>query len=122
MKAYASIDEYIATFPKTVQEKLQKIKKLIQDTAPEATEDFKYGMPTFRLLDRNLVHFAAYENHIGFYPTPSGVLEFEKMTDKYETSKGAIQFPIDDPIPYDLIEKVVKFRVDEVVKNQVGKK
>lgn len=107
------IDSYIKTFPKDVQSILQKIRQLIQNTAPEATEAISYGMPTFKLNGKNLVHFAAWKNHIGFYATPSGNAAFKKELSVYKGAKGSVQFPIDEPIPYTLIEKIVKFRVKE---------
>jgi len=107
-----TIDEYIAHFPKEVQKKLKEIKKLIRKEAPGATEALKYGIPTF-VLNGNLVHFAAYKNHIGFYPAPSGLSAFKKEIAKYKSSKGAVQFSLDEPLPLTLISKIVKFRVKE---------
>jgi uncharacterized protein YdhG (YjbR/CyaY superfamily) len=113
-KTAANIDEFIAGFPAEVQDILRKFRQLIGDLAPGAVEAMAYGMPTFRLKGKNLVHFSTFTNHIGFYPTPSGVVTFEKELVGYKTSKGAIQFPMNRPIPYDLVEKIVKFRVAEV--------
>ncbi|MGL4669647.1 MAG: iron chaperone [Methanobacteriaceae archaeon] len=107
-----SIDEYISKNPEDIQKILKKIRKTIQEAAPEATEKISYGMPTF-YLNKNLVHFAANKKHIGLYPTASGVEKFKKELEKYKTSKGAIQFQYSEPIPYDLIKKIVKFRVQE---------
>lgn len=107
-----NIDEYIAQFPDEIQEKLQKIRKVVQEAAPGATEKMSYQMPTFYLYG-NLVHFAAFKNHIGFYPTPSGITTFDKELAPYKRAKGSVQFPIDQPIPYDLIDKIVRFRVLE---------
>lgn len=107
-----SIDEYIENFPKDVQTILQKIRSTIQKEVPEATERISYAMPTFA-LNGNLVHFAAYAKHIGFYALPSGNLAFQKEISKYKFGKGSIQFPLDEPIPYVLIKKIVKFRVSE---------
>lgn len=107
-----NIDEYIAKFPIEVQEKLQKIRKIVRDAAPEATEKISYQMPTFYLYG-NLVHFAAYKKHIGFYPTPSGITSFDEELAPYKRAKGSVIFPLDKPIPYDLIDKIVRFRVDE---------
>ncbi|NTV22511.1 MAG: hypothetical protein HGB03_03020 [Candidatus Yonathbacteria bacterium] len=109
---YADIDAYIAAFPSNIQTILKKIRRTIQKAAPRAEEKIAYGMPTFT-LNGNLVHFAAFTYHIGFYPTPSAIKKFEKELSLYKTSKGAIQFPIEKPIPYDLIEKIVAFRVTE---------
>lgn len=104
-----SIDEYIAGFPEDIKGILQEIRTLIQKTIPEATEKISYGMPTF-YLNGNLVHFAAYKNHIGFYPTPSGLEAFKEEVSKYKHSKGAVQFPIDKPMPLELIVQIVKYR------------
>lgn len=106
------VDNYIADFPEDVREILAKLRKLIREAAPQAEEMIKYGVPTFR-LNGNLVHYAAYKKHIGFYPTPSGINAFEKDLEPYELSKGTVRFPLDKPIPYELIEKIVKFRVKE---------
>ena len=105
-----NIDSYIAEFPIKVQKSLKQLRKLIQNLVPTATEDIKYGMPTF-VLQGNLVHFAAYQNHIGFYPTPAVIVHFEKRLSPFQTSKGAIQFPIDEPLPFELIEQMVIYRL-----------
>ena len=105
-----SIDAYIANFPEEVQEILEKIRNIIRTAAPEAEETIKYGIPTFTLKG-NLVHFAAYKHHIGFYPYPSGVEKFKDELSAYEGAKGSVKFPLDKPIPYDLIAKIVAFRV-----------
>jgi len=110
---YKSIDEYIRTFNPEIQEILQNIRKIIQSAAPEAVEAISYQMPTFKLNGKNLVHFAGYKHHIGFYPTPHGMTAFDAELSKYKHAKGSVQFPLDEPIPYDLIEKIVKFRVEE---------
>ena len=115
MRAYKTIDEYIQTFPKEIQKILEKIRKLIQKIVPEAKEAISYQMPTFKLNGKNLVHFAAWKNHIGFYPTPSGIKSFEKEIAKYERAKGSIQFPLDKPIPYDFIKRIVLFRKREMI-------
>jgi uncharacterized protein YdhG (YjbR/CyaY superfamily) len=107
-----SIDAYIATFPKDVQRKLQELREVIREEAPGAEEAISYGMPTFK-LHGNLVHFAAYEGHIGFYPTPSAMAAFEDRLSPYKRSKGAVQFPIDRPIPLDIVREMVRFRVRE---------
>lgn len=109
---FKSIDEYIAAQPKTVQPALQRIRSEIALVAPDATEKISYQMPTF-YLNGNLVHFAAFEHHIGFYPTASGVKAFQGDLSGYKYAKGSIQFPIDRPVPLRLIRKIVKFRVDE---------
>ncbi len=110
-----TIDEYIAQFPEDIQTILKKIRMIIQNEAPDATEAISYQMPTFK-LNGNLVHFAAYKNHIGFYPNPSGITPFNEELKNYKTSKGAIQFQLNEPIPYVLIEKIVKYRVKENTK------
>jgi uncharacterized protein YdhG (YjbR/CyaY superfamily) len=95
-----------------VQTILEKIRKTIRDAAPEAQETINYQIPTFTLYG-NLVHFAAFKKHIGFYPTPSGIAQFEAELSVYEKAKGSVQFPLDQPIPYDLIRRIVEFRVEE---------
>jgi uncharacterized protein YdhG (YjbR/CyaY superfamily) len=111
-KRFETIDEYIATFPKNVQDILEEMKKVIKESAPESEETISYGMPTFKFRG-NLVHFAAYKNHIGFYPTPSAIEAFKEDLSPYKSSKGAVQFPIDKPIPFELVKKIVIFRVEE---------
>ena len=105
-----NIDEYIAGFPEDVQLILQRIRVIIHEAAPEAGETINYGIPTFT-LNGNLVHFAAFKKHIGFYPTPSGIEKFKNELSVYEGAKGSVQFPLDQPIPYDLIREIVLFRV-----------
>jgi uncharacterized protein YdhG (YjbR/CyaY superfamily) len=117
----SSIDEYISVFPLKTQVQLQKIRKTIHDTAPDAEEKISYAMPAFS-LNGMLVYFAGYENHLGFYPTASGIKNFQKEISKYKNSKGAIQFPVDKPIPVGLIKKIVKFRVKENLAKQTLKK
>lgn len=106
------IDKYIANFPNEVQEILEKIRATIREAAPDAEETISYQMPTFR-LNGNLVHFAAYKKHIGFYPAPSGIEKFKKELAAYQSAKGSVQFPLDRPIPYELIGKIVTFRARE---------
>ncbi len=118
-KQFETIDEYIATFPEPVQKTLKKLRQTIKDSAPEAKETVSYQMPAFK-LNGILVYFAVFKNHIGFYPTASGVSNFEKELTQYETSKGTIKFPIDKPIPLDLIRRIVTFRVKENMKKQKG--
>ena len=107
-----TIDEYIAGFPKDVQAILQKIRGIIRKVAPDAEEAIKYQIPTF-VLNGNLVHFAAFQKHIGLYPTPSGIEEFRDELSVYKSAKGSVQFPLDAPVPFSLITKIVKFRVKE---------
>lgn len=104
------IDTYILQFPKNVQEILSNIRTIIKDNAPDAIELISYGMPGYKTNKKPLVYFAAYKNHIGFYATPSGHIEFQEELSKYKQGKGSVQFPLDQPIPYDLIERIVKFR------------
>jgi uncharacterized protein YdhG (YjbR/CyaY superfamily) len=111
-KGFKTIDEYIATFPKNVQTILQELRQVIRDCSPEAKEAISYQIPTFK-LNGNLVHFAAYKNHIGFYPTSSGIEAFKEKLGKYEISKGTVRFPINEPIPFELIKEMVRFRVKE---------
>ena len=106
------IDQYIATFPDDIQERLQKLRSTISKAAPEAEETINYQMPTFKLKG-NLVHFAGYKNHIGFYPAPSGIAHFKKELSAYKNAKGSVQFPHTQAIPYDLISKILAFRVME---------
>jgi uncharacterized protein YdhG (YjbR/CyaY superfamily) len=110
--ALTNIDEYIANFPKDIQVILKKVRATIKKAAPKAEEAIKYQMPTF-VLEGNLVHFAAFKNHIGFYPTPSGIEKFKKELSIYEGAKGSVQFPLGQPIPYELIGKITTFRVQE---------
>jgi uncharacterized protein YdhG (YjbR/CyaY superfamily) len=105
-----NIDEYIEQFPKEIQKLLTEMRITIQKAAPKAEEAIKYAMPTFT-LHGNLVHFAAFKNHIGFYPAPQGIEEFKNELSKYKGSKGAVQFPLDTPLPLALVSKIVKFRV-----------
>lgn len=110
-----NIDEYISQFPKEIQVLLNSVRQTIKKAAPQAEEAIKYQMPTF-ILNGNLVHFAAYKNHIGFYPTPSGIEAFQKEFTSYNFSKGAVQFPINEKLPLSLISRIVKFRVEESAK------
>ncbi|HTF20595.1 MAG TPA: DUF1801 domain-containing protein [Chryseolinea sp.] len=110
--AATTIDEFIAAYPPAVQDKLRKLRDTIRKAAPAAAEAIKYGIPTF-VLNGNLVHFAGYEHHIGFYPAPSGILEFRKELAAYESAKGSVRFPLDKPLPLSLVAQIVKFRVAE---------
>lgn len=114
-KNFTSIDEYIHVFPLEVQKKLKELRDVIKAAAPEAEEKISYQMPTF-YLNGNLVHFAAYKNHIGFYPSPSGIEAFQLELSVYKGAKGSVQFPIEKPLPYELIRKIVRFRVEENMK------
>lgn len=105
-----TIDEYIAQFPEDVQEILAKIRAVVREAAPQAVEKISYQMPTF-YLNGNLVHFAAFKHHIGFYPAPTGIEEFKEELSAYKGAKGSVQFPLDRPMPYALIRRIVEFRV-----------
>jgi uncharacterized protein YdhG (YjbR/CyaY superfamily) len=117
---FYTIDEYIAQFSLEIQEILNTLRKVIKESAPNATEKISYQMPTF-FLHKNLVHFAACKNHIGFYPTPSGIEAFKEELSGYKGSKGSIQFPLNKPMPYELISKIVQYRVAENIKKAEGK-
>lgn len=106
-----SIDEYIAEFPPETQKILERIRQVIRQAAPEATETISYAIPTFDLHGKHLVHFAGYEHHIGFYPTPNGAEAFKDELATYKGGKGSVQFPIDHPMPDDLIRRIVLYRV-----------
>lgn len=112
---FTSIDEYIATFPEDIQKILQDIRAAVHVAAPDATEKISYQMPTF-YLNGNLVHFAAFKHHIGFYPTPNGIASFERELSKYPRAKGSVQFPLNQPMPLKLIARIVKYRVAENLK------
>lgn len=116
----SSIDQYIQKFPKEIQTILSAMRSTIQRAAPQAIEKISYQIPTF-FLNGNLVHFAALKNHIGFYPTPSGITAFADELKGYKQAKGSIQFPIDKPLPHELIRRIVEFRVMENLK-KTGKK
>ncbi|KTD85892.1 iron chaperone [Paenibacillus etheri] len=118
---YESIDDYISKFPLEIQEMLSTIRKVIKEAAPEAKEKISYQMPTFE-LHGNLVHFAVFKNHIGFYPTPNGIDAFREELSVYKGAKGSVQFPLNQPMPYELISKIVKFRVAENIKKAEDKR
>ena len=108
-----NIDDYIADFPADVQEVLQKIRITIKKAAPRAEEAISYKIPTFNLKGQYLIYFAAYKKHIGLYPVPSGDEEFNQEISIYQAGKGTLRFPLDKPIPYKLISKIVKIRAKE---------
>ncbi len=112
---YQSIDEYIAAFPEPIQELLQAIRATVKAAAPEATEKISYQMPTFEQKG-NLVYFSAGKNHIGFYPTPGAIVAFKDELSVYKGAKGSVQFPLDKPLPLELISRMVKFRVEANLK------
>ena len=107
-----TIDAYISAWPVNIQELLQQVRTAIRENAPTASETISYGIPTFT-LNGNLVHFAAFKNHIGFYPGPSGIEAFPNQLSTYVSAKGSVQFPYDRPLPLELISKIVKYRVKE---------
>ena len=109
-RTFKSIDEYISSFPPNMQTLLQQIRQAIKEAAPQATEAISYQMPAFK-QNGVLVWFAAFKNHIGFYPTASGIEAFKEKLAPYKTSKGTVQFPLNEPIPFDLIKEIVRFRV-----------
>lgn len=109
---FKSVDEYISTFPAPIQNKLKEMRRAVKSAAPEAGEKISYQIPTYT-LHGNLVHFAGYEHHIGFYPGAVGVEEFKKEIKGYKFSKGTIQFPLEEPLPLDLVKRIVKFRVKQ---------
>lgn len=107
-----TIDDYIRQAPENVQEILQTLRHIIREEAPHAQEAISYQMPTF-VLNGNLVHFAAFKNHIGFYPVPTGITAFRDELAPYKQGKGSVQFPLDQPMPYDLVRRIVRYRVAE---------
>lgn len=119
--AATDIDAYIASFPQDVQQKLQKIRTIVRKAAPEAEEAIKYQIPTF-VLGGNLLHFAAFAKHIGFYPTPSAMTAFSSELAGYQSAKGSVQFPLDKPLPIGLIKKMVEFRVQEAREHMARKR
>ena len=119
--APTTIAEYIAGFPPEVQVLLEKVRATIRKAAPAAQETIKYQIPTFTLNGGNLVHFAAFQRHIGFYPTPTGIEKFKAELAGYEGAKGSVQFPMDRPLPYRLIGQIVKFRVQESLERAAAK-
>ncbi|MBP9817746.1 DUF1801 domain-containing protein [Candidatus Shapirobacteria bacterium] len=110
-----TVEEYLEQFPADIGRILKQIRSLIKKLSAEAEESIGYGMPAYKLKGKPLVYFAAFKKHVGLYPTPSGIKEFEKELANYKSAKGSVQFPLDKPIPYDLIEKIIRFRVNENV-------
>ncbi len=110
-----SIDEYIAGFPPETQRVLEELRGLVKEVAPDATETISYAMPTFDLNGHHLVHFAAWTHHVGWYPVPSGSVVWAEELQPYETSKGTVRFPLDQPMPVGLIRRLVEYRVEQVV-------
>lgn len=116
-----TIDEYVAQFPQDVQQILNSLRSVIQESAPQAVERISYQMPAF-YLKGNLVYFGAHKHHIGFYPTGSGIEAFKEELSAFKWSKGVVQFPLNEPIPYELVSKIVKFRVAENLKKSSANK
>lgn len=110
---FKNVDDYIYSFPEDTQLLLNKVRETIQHNAPEAVESISYQMPAYKLNGKPLVYFAGYEKHIGFYATPTGHEQFAAELAKYKQGKGSVQFPLDKPVPYNLIARIVKFRVKE---------
>ena len=117
-----NVDDYISDFPEDIQSVLEKIRATIRKAAPDALEMISYGIPAFKFQGKPLVYFAAFKNHIGFYPTPTGIKEFEKDLSIYKQGKGSVQFPIDKPMPLELIGKIVKYRVNKNLEMSLTKK
>lgn len=110
----STVNEYIAAFPKDVQDKLKQLRKLIQTVAPDAVESIAYGMPAYKWKKKPLVYFAGYAHHIGLYATPSAHIAFAKELKHYKQGKGSVQFPLTEPMPYALIEKIIQFKMKEI--------
>jgi uncharacterized protein YdhG (YjbR/CyaY superfamily) len=119
-KDYQTIDEYITGFPPEIQEKLEAMRATIKAAAPQATEKISYQMPTF-YLHGNLVHFAAFKNHIGFYPAPQGIEAFQAELAVYKGAKGSVQFPLNQPLPLDLVRRIVEYRLAENMQQAAAK-
>jgi uncharacterized protein YdhG (YjbR/CyaY superfamily) len=117
-----NVDNYISDFPEEIQSILEKIRTTIRKAAPGALEMISYGIPAFKFQGKTLVYFAAFKNHIGFYPTPKGIEEFEKELSVYKQGKGSVQFPIDKPMPLKLIGKIVKYRMNKNLEVSLAKK
>jgi len=122
MNKPSNIDEYIAGFPKEVQAILEQVRATIRKVAPDAEEAISYGIPTFKLQKTNLVHFAGFKNHVGFYPTPTGSEAFKEELSGYKTGKGSVQFPLDKPMPLALITRITQFRIEQILEKTEKKK
>lgn len=118
MPGCPEMDDYIARFPPEVQAILQQLRTLVHDIAPDAQEAIKYGIPTF-VLHENLVHFAAYRHHIGFYPSPSAIIRFQEELSGYKRAKGSVRFPLEAPMPWGLIRKIIEFRATEILNRRM---
>jgi len=120
MNTYKDIDSYIKSFPKDVQVPLAQMRATIKKAAPKADETIRYGIPTFRFQNKNLVHFGGFKTHIGFFPSPAGIAAFKKELLPYKLSKGTIQFPLDKKLPLTLVTKIVKFRLAQISESPKG--
>jgi len=109
-----NVDEYISYFPDDIQKILSRVRKIIRSQAPDVEESIAYKMPAYKIFGKTLIYFAGFKNHIGLYATPSGHIAFADELAGYKHGKGSVQFPLDEPIPYDLIKKIVEFRVEEI--------
>jgi uncharacterized protein YdhG (YjbR/CyaY superfamily) len=118
----SNVDDYISDFPEDIQSILEKIRTTIRKAAPGALEMISYGIPAFKFQGKPLAYFAAFKNHIGFYPTPTGIDEFEKELSVYKQGKGSVQFPIDKPMPLKLISKIAKYRMNKILEMSLAKK
>jgi uncharacterized protein YdhG (YjbR/CyaY superfamily) len=121
MNEATTIDDYIADSPKDTQKHLKQIREVVRKLVPDAKEDIKYGMPTY-VLNGNLLHFAGFEHHIGFYPTPTGISSFKKDLAPYKQGKGSVQFPLDKPMPLALITRIIKYRLKQNLEKGKKKK
>lgn len=121
-KTVNEVDKYISGFPEDVQKRLNTMRKTIRTEVPDAEEKIGYGIPTYKLDGKNLVHFGGFKNHVGFYPAPSGLTAFEKELSPYKAAKGSVQFPHDEPLPLDLVKKIVRFRLKEHKAQMASKK
>lgn len=121
-KTANEVDKYIAGFPEDVQKRLNTMRKTILTEVPDAEEKIGYGIPTYKLDGKNLVHFGGFKNHVGFYPAPSGLTAFEKELSAYKAAKGSVQFPHEESLPLDLVKKIVKFRLKEHRESMGSKK
>lgn len=120
-RQFKTMDEYINTFPENLRNRLNELRQTIREAAPESEETINYQMPTFT-LHGNLVHFGAFKDHIGFYPTPTGIEAFKKELSPYKGAKGSVQFPMDEPLPLPLIRRIVEYRVKENLERKQKKK
>jgi uncharacterized protein YdhG (YjbR/CyaY superfamily) len=114
-KKFKTMDEYVRSFPPDVQKILEQLRTTIKEIVPEAEETISYGIPTFNLNGHHLVHFAAFMHHIGLYPTSSGIEAFKEELSSYTYARGSVQFPLEKPIPFDLVIRIVKYRVKEIL-------